>query len=247
MPPDSCSSRALCMANSRHLLLDLLSRRILILDGSMGALLFSHQPTEDDYRGTRFRAHPVSLKNCTEAMVLSQPRRIEEIHRAYLEAGADIIETDTFNATPFGLAEYGLGEHVFEINQTAVELARRAADDFTRRNPDRPRFVAGSIGPTNKTLYIEPGHDPATRSRSFDDFVANYTAQIEGLVAGGVDLIALETANDILVLKAGLFALDKYFAEHGVRLPVIVSGTIYHPSGRTLFSQTPEAFYVSVA
>src|SRR5207302_3793450 len=183
----------------------------LLLDGSMGALLFSHQPTEADYRGTRFRSHPVSLKNCTEAMVLSRPRLIEDIHRAYLEAGADIIETDTFNATPFGLAEYGLGEHVFEINQTAVELARRAADDFTRRDPDRPRFVAGSIGPTNKTLYIEPGCEPDVRTLSFDDFVANYTAQVEGLVAGGVDLLAVETANDVLVLKACLVAIDRYF------------------------------------
>src|SRR5205809_6606515 len=198
------------MAKTGDLLQELLSRRILLLDGSMGALLFSHQPTEEDYRGTRFRSHPSSLKNCTEAMVLSQPRLIEDIHRAYLEAGADIIETDTFNATPFGLTEYGLREHVFEINKTAAEIARRAADDFTRRDPARPRFAAGSIGPTNKTLFIEPGHDPATRSLSFDDFVAGYTAQIEGLVAGGVDLFAVETGNDILVLKAGLFALEKY-------------------------------------
>jgi 5-methyltetrahydrofolate--homocysteine methyltransferase len=225
---------------------ELLAERILVLDGSMGALIYSRQPTEEDYRGSHFRAHPVPLKNCTEALVLSQPTFIEGIHRAYLEAGADIIETDTFNATPFGLAEFGLGDRVFEINRAAAELARRAADDFTRRDPTRPRFVAGSMGPTNKTLYIEPGHDPGSRSLSYDDFVAAYTAQIAGLVAGGVDLIALETGNDILVLKAGLFALDKYFTEHNLRLPVIVSGTIYHPGGRTLFSQTPEAFYVSV-
>jgi 5-methyltetrahydrofolate--homocysteine methyltransferase len=227
---------------------ELLSERVLLLDGSMGAFIYSRQPRDEDYRGTRFRHHPVSLKNCTDALVLTQPGLIEEIHRAYLDAGADIIETCTFNATPLGLAEFALQDHVFELNRQAAEIARRAADDFTRRNPDRPRFVAGSIGPTNKTLYIEPGHpDPGSRSLSFDDFVASYTAQVEGLVAGGVDLLAAETANDILVLKACLVAIDRYFERHGVRVPVIISGTLYHPGGRTLFSQTPEAFYVSVS
>src|SRR5690242_7630805 len=226
---------------------ELLSERVLLLDGSMGAFIYSRQPAEEDYRGARFRHHPVSLKNCTDALVLTQPAFIDEIHRAYLDAGADIVETCTFNATPLGLAEFGLQDQVFELNRTAAEIARRAADDFTRRNPDRPRFVAGSIGPTNKTLYIEPGHEPPdTRSLSFDDFVASYTTQIEALVAGGVDLLAIETGNDILILKACLFALEKYFAEHNVRLPVIVSGTIYD-NGRTLLAQTPEAFYVSVA
>jgi 5-methyltetrahydrofolate--homocysteine methyltransferase len=233
--------------STRAVLEELLAERILLLDGSMGALIFSRKPTEDDYRGERFRQHPVSLRNCTDALVLTQPRMIEDIHRAYLEAGSDIIETCTFNATAIGLAEFALQDHVYELNKAAAEVARRAADAYTRRNPDKPRFVAGSIGPTNKTLYIEPGSDPALRSLSFDDFVANYYAQIEALVAGGVDLLAAETGNDILVLKACLVAIDKYMAEHDVRLPVIVSGTIYHPGGRTLFSQTPEAFYVSVA
>ncbi len=233
--------------STRDLLDDLLAERILLLDGSMGALIFSRGPTEEDYRGARFRDHPASLKNCTDVLVLTQPRMIEDIHRAYLDAGADIVTTMTFNANPFGLAEFQLGGHVFEINKAAAEIARRAAEDFTRRDPDRPRFVAGSVGPTNKTLYIEPGCEPDVRTLTFDDFVANYTAQIEGLVAGGVDLIAVETGNDILVVKACLVALDKYFAEHDVRLPVTISGTIYHPGGRTLFSQTPEAFYVSVA
>jgi 5-methyltetrahydrofolate--homocysteine methyltransferase len=233
--------------STREVLQELLSQRILLLDGSMGALIFSHQPTEEDYRGQRFRNHPVALKNCTEAMVLAQPRMIEDIHRAYLDAGADIIETCTFNATPIALAEFKLDEHVFEINKKAAELARRAAEDFTNRDPDRPRFVAGSLGPTNRTLYIEPGRpDQGSRTYSFDEFVANYYAQVEALVAGGVDLLAVETGNDILVLKAALFAIDKYCDEHGVDLPTLVSGTIYHPSGRTLFSQTPEAFSVSV-
>src|SRR5205823_4818146 len=144
-------------SSTRQLLEQLLSERVLLLDGSMGALLYAKQLVEADYHGSKLRDHPVSLKNCTEALVLTQPRLIEDIHRAYLEAGADIIETCTFNATPIGLAEFGLQESVFEINKSAAELARAAADPWTRRNPDRPRFVAGSVGPTNKSLYIEPG------------------------------------------------------------------------------------------
>src|SRR5437763_1194879 len=207
---------------TRDVLQDLLSRRILVLDGSMGALIYSHKPTEEDYRGERFRSHPKLLKNCTEALVLSQPRLIEDIHRAYLEAGADIIETCTFNGTGLALAEFALDPHVAEINRSAVEIARRVADDFTRRNPDKPRFVAGSIGPTNKTLYIEPGReDQGSRTYSFDDFVASYYGQIQALVAGGVDILAVETGNDILVLKACLFAIDKYCADRGVDLPAI--------------------------
>jgi 5-methyltetrahydrofolate--homocysteine methyltransferase len=233
--------------STREILEELLAERILLLDGSMGAFIFTREPTEADYRGARFRNHSKLLKNCTEALVLSQPRLIEEIHRAYLDAGADVIETCTFNATPLALAEFELAEHVAEINRAAAEIARRAADEFTASNPDRPRFVAGSIGPTTKTLYIQPGHEPPdTRSLSFDDFVASYYAQVEALVAGGVDLLAAETGNDILVLKACLFAIERYFADHGVRLPVMVSGTIYD-NGRTLLAQTPEAFYCSVA
>ena len=236
------------MATTRQTLDELLSRRILLLDGSMGALIYSRSPQEADYRGERFRHHPVSLQNCTEALVLSQPRLIEDIHRAYLEAGADIIETCTFNGNPLSLEEFALGDHVQEINYRAAELARRAADHFSRRNPGKPRFVAGSIGPTTKTLYIEPGrNDQGSRSLSFDDFAASYYQQIKGLVAGGVDLLAVETGNDILVLKACLFAIDQFCADQGIDLPTMVSGTIYHPSGRTLFSQTPEAFYVSVS
>jgi 5-methyltetrahydrofolate--homocysteine methyltransferase len=233
--------------STREILEELLAQRILLLDGSMGAFIYTRKPSEEDYRGARFRNHPKMLKNCTEALVLTQPRLIEEIHRTYLDAGSDIVETCTFNATPLALAEFELAEHVAEINRRAAQIARRTADDFTRRDPDRPRFVAGSIGPTTKTLYIEPGHEPPdTRSLSFDDFVATYYAQVEALVAGGVDLLAAETGNDILVLKACLVAIERYFADHGVRLPVIVSGTIYD-NGRTLLAQTPEAFYCSVA
>jgi 5-methyltetrahydrofolate--homocysteine methyltransferase len=161
--------------STREILEELLSQRILLLDGSMGALIYSRQPNEEDYRGSRFHNHPVSLKNCTEALVLAQPRLIEGIHRAYLEAGADIIETCTFNGNGLSLQEFALDGHVFEINKQAAELARHAADEFNRSNPDKPRFVAGSIGPTNKTLTIEPSQpDQGSRSYSFDDFVATY-------------------------------------------------------------------------
>jgi 5-methyltetrahydrofolate--homocysteine methyltransferase len=232
----------------RDALQTLMSERILLLDGSMGALIYSHKLEDADYRGERFRSHPVALKNCTEALVLTRPKLIEDIHRAYLEAGADLIETCTFNASRIALEEFALDDLVFEINKKAAELARHAADDFTRRNPAKPRYVVGSIGPTTKTLYIEPANpDQGSRSRTYDDFVASYYQQIQGLVAGGVDLLAVETGNDILVFKAGLFAVDKYCTDHGIRIPTIVSGTIYDPGGRTLFSQTPEAFYVSVS
>src|SRR6266851_67260 len=146
--------------NTRALLEELMSERIVLLDGSMGAYLYARDLVEADYGGARFSNHPKSLKNCTDVLVLSQPALIDEIHRAYLDAGADIIETCTFNATPIGLADFGLQEYVFELNKSAAELARRAADEYTRRNPDQRRFVAGSLGPTNKTLYFEAGNDP---------------------------------------------------------------------------------------
>jgi 5-methyltetrahydrofolate--homocysteine methyltransferase len=234
------------MSPARPRLEELLDQRILVLDGSMGAFIFSRQPTEEDYRGRRFRSHPVPLRNCTDVMVLTQPRLVEDIHRAYLEAGADVLETDTFNANALALAEYQLQEHVFELNKTAAEIARRVADDFTRRNPGRPRFVAGSIGPTNKTLSLGLGKDPSWRDKTFEEMVAVYDQQVRALVAGGVDLLAPETAFDTLVLKACLFAIDRFFEETGRRLPVMIAGTIFE-NGRNLSVQAPEAFYVSVA
>jgi 5-methyltetrahydrofolate--homocysteine methyltransferase len=232
---------------TRGLLDELLERRILVLDGSMGALLFSRQPTEEDYRGQPFRNHPVPLKNCTEAFILSNPRLLEDIHRTYLEAGADILETNTFNANAFSLGEFQLEEHVFEMNRVGAELARRAADDFTRRNPNKPRFVAGSIGPTKKSLSLGVHvEDPGRRDVTFDEMVANYYEAIRGLVAGGVDILLPETSFDTLVMKACLFAIDKFFAETGTRLPVMISGTIFE-NGRTLSAQPVEAFYASVS
>jgi 5-methyltetrahydrofolate--homocysteine methyltransferase len=234
--------------STRDLLEQLIAERILLLDGSMGALILSRKLQEEDYRAERFRRHPVSLKNCTEALVLSQPQLIEEIHSAYLEAGSDIIETCTFTANQLQLREFALQDHVFEINKAAGESARRAADAYSRRNPDRPRFVAGSIGPTNKMLSLGTHvEDPGRRDVTFDQMVEVYYEQIAGLVAGGVDLLLPETSFDTLVMKACLFAIDKYFTEHDVRLPVLVSGTIFREGGRTLSGQTVEAFYASVS
>src|SRR5262249_5736268 len=159
------------------------------------------------YRGARFRNHPKLLKNCTEVMVLTQPRMVEEIHLAYLEAGADVIETDTFNGSALSLAEFGLEEYTVEINRRAAEIARHAADAMMRRTPDRPRFVGGSLGPTNKTLNLSPNvNDPGYRAVTFDQMAEAYTKQIEGLVPGGVDLLVAETTFDTLNLKACLFA-----------------------------------------
>ena len=224
-----------------------LSERILVLDGAMGSVIYSYEPTEEDYRGKRFANHHIQLKNCTEVLVLSQPKMIEDIHRAYLEAGADIIETDTFNNNPLSLEEFGLEEHVRELNVRAVEIARRAADDYTRRNPAKPRFVAGSIGPTKKQLsmgiHVE---DPGRRDVTFDEMVANYRVQIAALVESGVDLLLPETSFDTLVMKACLFAIDSYFEEIGKRLPVMISGTIFD-NNRTLSAQPVDSFYYSVS
>jgi 5-methyltetrahydrofolate--homocysteine methyltransferase len=226
---------------------EILARRIMVLDGAMGSLIYAAQPTEEDYRGARFAKHPILLRNCTEVLVLTQPKMIEGFHRDYLEAGADIIETDTFNNNRLSLDEFGLEDHVVELNRAAVELARRAADEYTRKNPDKPRFVAGSIGPTKKSLsmgiHVE---DPGRRDVTFDQMVANYKEQIEALIDGGVDILLPETSFDTLVLKSCLFAIDQVFEERGVRLPVMISGTIFD-NGATLSAQPVDAFYHSVS
>jgi 5-methyltetrahydrofolate--homocysteine methyltransferase len=232
---------------SAELLDEILAQRIMVLDGAMGSMIYSYAPTEADYRGARFADHPVLLKNCTEVLALTQPTMIEEIHRAYLQAGADIVETDTFNSNRLSLAEFGLDDHVVELNRAAVEIARRAAEDFTRRDPDKPRFVAGSIGPTKKQLsmgiHVE---DPGRRDVTFDEMVANYREQVRALVEAGVDILLPETSFDTLVMKACLYAIETVFDELGRRVPVMISGTIFD-NGRTLSAQPVEAFYYSVS
>jgi 5-methyltetrahydrofolate--homocysteine methyltransferase len=235
-------------SSTRERLEELLAERILILDGAMGTVIQTHHLEEDDFRGERFRDHPKSLKGCNDLLVLTRPDVIAGIHRAYLEAGADIIETNTFVANRLTMANYGLEDHCVEINRAAAELARRVAEEVTRRTPERPRFVAGSIGPTDKTASISPRvSDPGYRGVTFDDLVEAYTEQVHGLVTGGVDILFPETSFDTLNMKACLFAIDRYFERHGVRLPVMVSGTITDQSGRTLSGQTIEAFWASVS
>src|SRR3954452_2964200 len=233
--------------NSQALLDEILDQRIMVLDGAMGSMIYAAQPSEEDYRGSRFARHPSSLKNCTEILVLTQPKLIEGFHRAYLEAGADIIETDSFNSNAISMAEFGLEEHVVELNRAAVEVARRAADAMTRQTPHKPRFVAGSIGPTNKQLSMGVHvDDPGRRDVTFDQMVANYTEQIRALVEAGVDILLPETSFDTLVMKACLFAIEEVFDDLGHRVPVMISGTIFD-NGRTLSAQPPEAFYLSVS
>ncbi|WP_422926192.1 methionine synthase [Singulisphaera sp. PoT] len=227
----------------------ILSERIMVLDGAMGTMIYAHKPSEEDYRGERFRDHTKDLRNCTEILVLTQPKMIEEIHRQYLEAGADIIETDSFNSNSVSMEEFDLEDYVEELNYEAAAIARRAADAMTEKTPDRPRFVAGSIGPTKKLLNLpsDPNNpDQSYRQVSFDELVETYSGQIHGLVQGGVDILLAETAFDTLNLKACLFAIDKYFEENGVRLPVMASTTIFK-GGATLTAQTLEAFWASVS
>ncbi|RMG43110.1 MAG: methionine synthase [Acidobacteria bacterium] len=229
-------------------LFELLSRRILVLDGAMGTMLQAQGLGEEDFRGDRFRDHPVPLAGCNDLLVLTQPELVSSIHDRYLAAGADIIETNTFNATPIALADYGLGDHAREINRAAAELAVRAARRWTRADPSRPRFVAGSVGPTNRTASISPDVErPEARAIEFDALVAAYREQIHGLVEGGVDLLLFETAFDVLNLKAALYAAQESFEGGTPRVPLAASLTITDRSGRTLTGQTLEAAWVSIA
>jgi len=235
--------------SKRALLESLLAERILVLDGGMGTMIQGHKLTEEDFQGELFRDHPKKLKGMNDVLVLTRPDIIADIHRQYYEAGADIVETNTFNAQSLSLAdEYALGEYAFEINRAGAALARQVADEMTRRTPDKPRFVAGSMGPTTKLANVVVDvNDPAYRSVNFDQLVASYTEQVAGLVAGGADILFPETAVDTLNLKACLFAIDKFFEDNNVRLPVMVSITLPSIDGRTLSGQTPEAAWVSVS
>jgi 5-methyltetrahydrofolate--homocysteine methyltransferase len=229
------------------LLRDLLDRRILILDGAMGTMIQGHRLGEADFRGERFTDWPVDLKGANDLLVLTQPQLIGAIHRQYLGAGADIIETNTFNSNAPSLADYRMEGLAYELNLAATRLAREAADEFTAQTPDRPRFVAGVLGPTSKTASISPDvNDPGFRNISFDDLVAAYTESLRGLLDGGADLVLCETIFDTLNGKAAIFAIESIFEAAGQRLPVMISGTITDQSGRTLTGQTPEAFWNSV-
>ena len=233
---------------SKYSIYEQAAERILVLDGGLGTMVQTYGLTEQDYRGERFASWHTPLKGCNDILVLTRPQVPEQIHTAYLTAGADIISTDSFNANAVSMADYGLQEYVYEINRAAAATARKAADAFTLRNPTRPRFVAGSMGPTNRTCSMSADvNDPASRAVTFDQLKNAYTVQAEGLLDGGADILLIETVFDTLNAKAALMAVDEVCEKRGTKVPVMVSGTLADVSGRTLSGQTVEAFYHSVA
>jgi 5-methyltetrahydrofolate--homocysteine methyltransferase len=227
---------------------DLLKERILVLDGAMGTMIQRHKLEEEDFRKGWFENHSHPLKGNNDLLSLTRPDIIEEIHRLYYEAGADIVETNTFSGTWIAQADYGLEKAVYDINFQSAKLAKKVADEFTALNPDKPRFVAGSIGPTNRTASISPDvNDPGFRAITFDELVGAYKEQVKALIDGGVDILLVETIFDTLNAKAALFAIDEVYNELNIELPIMVSGTITDQSGRTLTGQTTEAFLISVS
>ncbi|HNQ75257.1 MAG TPA: methionine synthase, partial [Pseudothauera hydrothermalis] len=225
-----------------------LARRILILDGGMGTMIQQYKLGEGDYRGTRFLDHPKDLKGNNDLLVLTRPDIIGAIHRAYLEAGADIVETCSFNATRVSQAEYGMADLAYELNVAAARLVRELCDEFTAKNPAKPRYCAGVLGPTSRTLSISPDvNDPGYRNIEFDTLADDYYHAARGLIEGGADLLLIETVFDTLNAKAAVFAIEKLFDDLGCRLPVMISGTITDASGRTLSGQTAEAFWNALA
>ena len=232
------------------LLTRLMRSRILVMDGAMGTMIQQHKLSEADFRGASacgLHDHTRDLRGDNDLLALTQPDVIRAIHDEYLAAGADIIETNTFSATGIAQADYGLEARAKDINFAAARIARECCDAWTARTPDKPRFVAGALGPTNRTASISPDvNDPGARNVTFDALVAAYGEAVEGLAEGGADLILVETVFDTLNAKAALFAIESYFDRVGRRLPLIVSGTITDASGRTLSGQTPEAFWNAV-
>lgn len=231
-----------------HDLKTLLNDRILVLDGAMGTMIQSYKLDETDYKGERFKDVAEDLKGNNDLLSITQPEIIQEIHAAFLEAGSDIIETNTFNSTSISQADYNLQDLAYELNKAASENARKVADQFTQKNPDKPRLVAGAIGPTNKTLSLSPDvEDPGYRAITFDQLKESYSEQIRGLTDGGVDMLLVETIFDTLNAKAAIYAIHKHAEETGQQLPVMISGTIVDQSGRTLSGQTTEAFWISLS
>ena len=226
-------------------LLHALEKRILFLDGAMGTMIQRHKLEEADYRGEQFADWDINLQGMNDLLVLTKPEIIQDIHEQYLEAGADILETNSFNATPSDLARYNLSEYAHEINLAAARVARQAADKYS--TDDKPRFVAGVLGPNQKTSSVSVDvNDPGARAISFDELVEDYCVAARALIEGGVDIILIETIFDTLNAKAAVFAIEKVFEEDNIRLPLMISGTITDASGRTLSGQTSEAFYNSL-
>lgn len=226
----------------------LLAERILVLDGAMGTMIQKESLEEADFRGERFKDHPCSLKGNNDLLSLTRPDLIQKIHRAYFEAGADIIETNTFSSTRVGMADYQMEYLAYELNLVSAQIAVEVAKEMSKKTPNKPRFVAGSIGPTNKTASMSPDvNDPGYRAIHFDELVDQYSEQVEGLLEGGVDLLLVETVFDTLNAKAALFAIESVKEKRKSTTPVMVSGTITDASGRTLSGQTVEAFRISLS
>ncbi len=229
-------------------LAEICKERILVLDGAMGTMIQRYKLKEEDYRGERFKDFHTDVQGNNDLLSITRPDIIEAIHKEYLEAGSDIIETNTFNATSISQADYDMQEYVYEINLAAAQIAKKACQDYTALNPDKPRYAAGALGPTNVTASMSPDvNDPGYRKITYDQLVDAYYEQVSGLVEGGVDIILVETIFDTLNAKAALFAVDKYFDEKNIKLPIMVSGTITDASGRTLSGQTVEAFWISLS
>jgi 5-methyltetrahydrofolate--homocysteine methyltransferase len=225
----------------------ILKERILVLDGAMGTMIQRYNLDEEDFRKGWFEDHPSPLKGNNDLLSLTRPDIIRAIHAEYLEAGADIIETNTFSGTRIAQADYGLEKAVYDINFHSAKIAREVADEFTKKDPNKPRFVAGSMGPTNRTASISPDvNDPGFRAVNFEDLRIAYKEQVEALLDGGADILLVETVFDTLNAKAALFAIDEVNEERGINVPVMVSGTITDQSGRTLSGQTTDAFLISI-
>ncbi len=225
-----------------------IKKRILVLDGAMGTMLQAYKFTEEDFRGDRFKDFSVPLQGNNDLLSITQPKAIKEVHAKYFEAGADIIETNTFSGTTIAMADYELEDLVYELNYQSAKIAKEVADEFTAKEPHKPRFVAGSIGPTNRTASMSPDvNDPGYRAVTFDELRIAYKQQVEALVDGGADLLLVETVFDTLNAKAALFAIEEVKEEKGVDIPIMLSGTITDASGRTLSGQTAEAFLISVS
>ena len=225
-----------------------LQNRILVLDGAMGTMLQAYKFTEEDFRGERFKEYPTPLQGNNDLLSITQPEAIKTIHGKYFEAGADIVETNTFSATTIAMSDYQLEDLVYELNYQSAKIAKEVATAFTAKEPHKPRFVAGSIGPTNRTASMSPDvNDPGYRAVTFNDLRIAYKQQVEALIDGGVDLLLVETVFDTLNAKAALYAIEEVKDERDIEIPIMLSGTITDASGRTLSGQTAEAFLISVS
>ena len=227
---------------------EILKERILVLDGAMGTMLQRYKFQEEDFRGERFKEWEHPLQGNNDLLSLTQPEAIADVHRKYFAAGADIVETNTFSGTTIAMADYHMEDLVYELNYESARIAKKVADEFTKKEPNKPRFVAGSIGPTNKTASMSPDvNDPGYRAISFDELRIAYKQQVEALLDGGSDLLLVETIFDTLNAKAALFAIEEVKEERNIDVPIMVSGTITDASGRTLSGQTAEAFLISIS